>query len=233
MNVNRRGRITVDFIMTALLPCLMAYTLIGETVHEWLGLTMFLLWITHHILNVKWYKNLNKGRYTVVRVMDTVINGLLVLVMISMMISGIMLSKHVFSFLPLDGGADFARTLHLLGAYWGFVLMSLHLGFHWNMVMAGIEKLIPAEQSSPLCVLCVRAAAAIFSLYGILAFVRRQLASYLFLQNQFVFFDFSESIIAFLADYLSILVLFACAGYYGRRLLRLTSSLSLQRSGFC
>lgn len=220
----KRKKITVDLAMTALLPCLMAYTLIGETVHEWLGLIMFLLWMTHHVFNLEWYRGLNKGRYTLDRIVGVVINGLLVLVMISMMISGIMMSKHVFSFLTLDGGASFARSLHLLGSYWGFVIMSLHLGFHWNRVMVGMRGLVPASKPSQLRMLCIRIAAVILSLYGVLAFVRRQLASYLLLQNQFVFFDFSESIIAFLADYLLIMVLFTCAGYYGRRLLRLISA---------
>ena len=37
--------------MIILLPLLMAYSLIGETAHEWLGLFMFLLFILHHSMN--------------------------------------------------------------------------------------------------------------------------------------------------------------------------------------
>lgn len=55
--------------------------------------------------------------------------------MIGSMVSGIILSRHVLSFLPISGGRAFARKLHMLSAYWGFALMSLHLGLHWSMIM--------------------------------------------------------------------------------------------------
>ena len=62
------------------------------------------------------------------------------------MISGVIMSREVFSFLPLSGGTGFARTLHMLSSYWGFLLMGVHLGLHWGMMMglarraAGIRK---------------------------------------------------------------------------------------------
>lgn len=54
--------------------------------------------------------------------------------MLGQMVSGVLLSQHVFVFLSVSGYTSFARTLHLLGTYWGFALMSLHLGLHWNMM---------------------------------------------------------------------------------------------------
>ena len=54
-------------MMTAALLLLMAYELVGETAHEWIGTGMFLLFILHHFLNRKWIKNLTRGRYTLLR----------------------------------------------------------------------------------------------------------------------------------------------------------------------
>ena len=54
----------VDAAMTALLPCLMAYSLIGETFHEIVGVVMLVLFIAHHILNRAWCKGLFRGRYS-------------------------------------------------------------------------------------------------------------------------------------------------------------------------
>ena len=36
-------------------------------------------------------------------------------------------------------GYEVAGNLHILCAYWGFVLMAVHLGLHWNgiLLMAG------------------------------------------------------------------------------------------------
>ncbi|MCD7906435.1 MAG: hypothetical protein LUH04_01820 [Clostridium sp.] len=97
-NINRIKTI-IDVIMCALLPLLMAYSLLGETIHEWLGLGMFFAFILHHILNRQWLNHLFRGRYTPVRALYTAVNILLTLIMFALPISGIVMSKHVFLFL--------------------------------------------------------------------------------------------------------------------------------------
>ena len=47
----------VDFLMTAALLLLMAYSLVGEAAHEWIGMGMFLLFLVHLILNRKWVRS--------------------------------------------------------------------------------------------------------------------------------------------------------------------------------
>ena len=56
------------------------------------------------------------------------------------------------------------------------------------------------------------AVAIIVSVYGAYAFVTRDMASYLILKNQFVFFDFGQSRLRFIADYASMMCLFSCIG---------------------
>lgn len=57
------------------------------------------------------------------------------------------------------------------------------------------------------------------SAYGVYAFVSRGIAKYMFLQQQFFFFDFDKGYVLFAADYLSILVLFAAQSHYAARLI--------------
>ena len=64
-------------------------------------------------------------------IVDVIMTVLVLLCILSSMVSGIVLSRHVFAFLPIEGGRSWARVLHMIGAYWGFVFMSLHLGVHW------------------------------------------------------------------------------------------------------
>ncbi len=98
MKAKKIRKIIIDTAMLILLPLLMAYSLIGETAHEWLGLTMFLLFILHHIMNPAWLKTLFKGRYTPLRIYLTGVNVLLLIVMVLQPVSGIMMSKHIFHF---------------------------------------------------------------------------------------------------------------------------------------
>ncbi len=214
MTSKKTFQIIVDLLMTVMLPVLMAYSLVGEAAHELVGISMFILFIIHHILNYRWHQNLLKGRYSGIRIMGTVINILIFVIMICLMVSGIMISRHVFLFLHISDGISFARTIHLLAAYWGFALMSVHLGLHWGMLMGIAKKITGIRVDSRLRTSIQRIIAVLIALYGIYAFLQRKNGSYMLLKNQFVFFDFDESLSLFFLDQLAIMGLFVCVGHY-------------------
>ena len=212
-------KITVDILMTATLLLLMSYSLVygsnpavGEAVHEWLGVGMFVLFVLHHFLNRKWSHSVFKGKYTPYRVAQTTLVVLLLLAMCGSMVSGILLSRTVFSFLGIRGGQAVARTVHMLCAYWGFVFMSLHLGLHWNVMLHMAGRL--CKKKSAVRFWTVRIIGWLIAAYGVYAFGKRGILGYMLLRNHFVFFDFAEPLALFLMDYLAIMSLFVCAGYY-------------------
>lgn len=195
--------------MTALLPLLMAYSLVGEAAHEWLGMAMLALFIGHHVLNAGWLKNLPKGRYTAFRILQTALVLLIFLSMLGSMVSGIVMSRHVFGFLHLR--VRWAQSAHLFSAYWGFVLMSLHLGLHGAMLL-GLFRRNRKTAPSPLRTAALRCLAGFISGVGLCAFVREHLTDYLLLRTHFVMLDLPFA--QFLAEYLCIMGLFVCIGYY-------------------
>lgn len=65
---------------------------------------------------------------------------------------------------------------------------------------------------------CGSGAAA--ALYGVYAFVRNQIPSYLFLTTHFVFFDYERPAALFFADYLAMLALFVLLAHGLTRLLQ-------------
>ena len=64
-------KVCLDAGMTVMLLFLMAYEMIGQAVHEWLGIGIFVLFVAHHILNRKWCGSILKGRYTPFRIWQT------------------------------------------------------------------------------------------------------------------------------------------------------------------
>lgn len=213
-------KIVVDAVMSLALLLLMAYGLVGEAAHEWIGMGMFFLFVLHHILNRRWIGAVPKGRYTPSRICQTVLAGLIFLCMIGSMVSGIILSRYVFAFLPRHTGYELAEKCHILCAYWGFVLMSLHLGLHWNMVLSMAGKhLRPCRVRTWILRIC----GYLFAAWGVVAFVRRDVGIYLLLKSHFVFFDYSEPVAFFLLDYLAVMGLFVAIGYGMNVLLRKVS----------
>ena len=173
-------KMIVDAAMTVLLLLLMTYERIGGAVHEWLGISIFALFVLHHILNIKWTRSLFKGRYSAFRLLQTALTVLVFAAMLGSMISGIMLSRHVFAFLDIQSGMSFARSLHMLSAYWGFVLISAHLGFHWSVFIGLAKRTVKVKNNALKWI--ARAAALAISGYGIYAFIKREIGSYMLLK---------------------------------------------------
>lgn len=205
-------KILVDIAMTVILLFLMAYSLIGEKVHEWLGIGMFILFVLHHILNNKWSRSVFKGKYTPYRILQTVLVVLSLASMLGAMVSGIVISRHALSFLQITGGQSWARTLHMLSAYWGFAFISIHLGLHWGM-MIGMAKL-SLKKSYVTRAWVVRCIGFLIAGCGVYAFIKRDIGSYMLLKIQFAFFDFDESRILFMLDYIAVMSLFVFVGHY-------------------
>ena len=211
MAAKRRIKAALDALMTLGLLFQMGYQLYAETAHEWVGAGMFALFIAHHVLNAGWYKAAFRGRYTPYRVFQLTVNILLLAAMLLLMVSGIMLSNHVFGFLGIDFGASFAQLAHLAASHWSFVLMALHLGLHWGMVTSRLKLRHPRVWNS---------LGALVACYGLYAFIDRSLLDYMFLRVEFAFLDFSEPIALFYIDYLTMMGLFIFASHHISRLLR-------------
>ncbi len=213
-------KLTVDVLMTLALLMLMGYQFWGEEAHEWVGAGMFILFIFHHILNLNWHKNLFKGRYSPMRVLTLCIDLLMLIAMLAQMYSGIVMSRYVFDFLPIRGGMAVARRLHILGSYWGFLFMNLHLGLHWNMIIGAVRKIINIKQNSKVRTAVMSVIGLMIAGYGVFVFLKRDFFTYLFLKSEFVFMDYSEAKILFYLDYLALMGLCIFIAHYLSKLCR-------------
>lgn len=95
--------------------------------------------------------------------------------------------------------------------------MSLHIGLHWKTIIGVAGTLWNRKKTAKGRAIIFQVVVLSISLYGVYAFIHRKIGSYMFLQNQFVFFDFRESRIVFFTDYLAMMCLFAICGYYSSK----------------
>lgn len=205
MKPKARLKIVIDALMTLVLLFLMGYQFWGDVAHEWAGAGMFVLFILHHILNWSWYKTLFRGKYTPFRIFQLILDLAVFVAMICLMVSGIMLSNHVFAFLKIHGGISLARLLHMASSYWGFVVMALHLGIHWGIFTGLARKMFKIKESSRVRSAVLFLVSAAIAVYGATVFLKRNLLTYMLVQTQFVFLDFGESRLLFYLDYLAIM----------------------------
>ena len=137
--------------------------------------------------------------------------------MLALMYSGITMSRHVFAFLPIRGGMALARRLHILGSYWGYVLMSLHLGLHWGMILNMVVKK-PASQRKYQKAGFITG--LLIAVYGAYVFIKRDFLTYMLLRSEFVFLDYEEPKLLFFLDYLALMELCIFIVYCSAKLVR-------------
>lgn len=225
MKPKMKVKMLIDLLMSILLLCLMAYQIVGDYLHEWFGAGMLVLFIIHTILNLKWYKNLFKGKYSPLRIIGTVLNFAVLAAIICLGYSGIVMSKHLFAFLPIENGMAFARVIHIAASYWGFVLMSLHLGLHWSMIMGMMKKVFHFSKSLTRSIIS-KVAVLLISAYGVYAFISENIIDNLFLKTQFVFLDYEAFAFTVFSKYIAMMVLFVAIAYYFTKLLKLKSQIT-------
>lgn len=219
MNIKTLCKMVIDLVMIVLMLVAIACRLTGNTIHELLGISLFILFIIHNILNLGWYKTLLKGRYNTLRVLHTAIDLLLLAAILALIISGVMFSRTVFAFINLNGGL-FARKLHMLSAYWGFILLSLHLGMHWEMIMNTMQKMMNITVPNRKRTLTLQFMAVLIAVYGVYASFSREVGSKLISYYAYDFWNFDQSSVIFFVDYLSIMGLYVCVTYYAIRLIQ-------------
>lgn len=190
----------------------MGYFIAGNKIHEILGTITFILFIIHNVLNIKWYNGILKGPHSFQRTFHIIINLLLLIAMLGMIISGIMISANVFSFLNIQT-TMFARNLHMLPTSWGFILMAIHVGFHISGLMNKLKQKIKKSTFEYVYYLVLLLLVG----FGIYSFVSLELVKDMFLINQFKFFDYEQSTVMYYLKYAGVIILFELVIYFKNR----------------
>ena len=201
--------LTMMLLYVAALGCLLT----GTGAHEWVGLAFCSLCVPHLLINRRWFKSITKGRYTFRRHTNFLVNILLLLSAITLCVTGILGSRHIFGFLNFNGGMDI-RSLHTFAAYWGLVLLGVHMGLQWvKVILAGLKTIhcmrnLMAVSGVRLCL------AVLLSAYGVWASFDRAMGSKLFLGFSFDFWDSARPALLFYTHNLAILALYAVITHY-------------------
>lgn len=213
MNRKMSIKLAIDLFMTVLMLAAMAYHLTGNTVHELLGISLLALFIVHNILNRRWYQTVLKRKHNARRVLNTAVNLLLLVMVLMLMVSSVLISHTLFAFIPVDGGL-IARQMHILATYWGFILISIHIGMHWRMIIGAARKKLGITALNRYSRFALRVMAVLVAVYGAYAFFAREVGSRLILYYTYSYWNFDESAMFFFMDYLSIMGVYICVTYY-------------------
>ncbi|PSL41062.1 uncharacterized protein DUF4405 [Planomicrobium soli] len=211
-------RLGNDLMMTILMLFAIAYYITGNMVHEIIGIVVLVQFTIHNFLNRRWYKTLFKGKYNVRRILQIGINMLFLITMAAMMISAVLISSDLFPFIPIDN--DMAlRQLHIQAAYWGFIIMAVHIGLSWGMLINSVRRMTNIKGANPIRTIGLRTLAVLIVAYGVHASFEEEIGSKLFIYSPFGWFS-TQSTAKFLIDHLSIMGIYIAGTHYALKFIQ-------------
>ena len=152
-------KLALDAVMLVLLVLMYRKQVISIAFHEIGGLALIGLFVIHHLVNAKWIGTVTRKLFDrktpgLVRA-RYIVDVLLLLSFLAVGITGIFISKVVFS-LHVQGNF---KTLHYFAAALAIILMGVHLGLHADYIFGKILR--KGANKAAKVVLCVVLAAMI------------------------------------------------------------------------
>lgn len=128
------GRMIVVVFLPWLFLLVMSFHYIPKLMHEVIGLLWLVAVMVHIWHNRGWFKTLGKGRWSIFRGLNTLVDLSLLVLLFVAVLTGTGISNFLFKeIMPLDIQRNImVHQLHVSLPYAMLILMGLHLGMHFR-----------------------------------------------------------------------------------------------------
>ncbi|POO53825.1 DUF4405 domain-containing protein [Agrobacterium rosae] len=212
-----RVRILLDFLAIILIIACLAYWWLDNLTHELFGTALFALVIVHNVFNRRWYGGVTKRRMDAARLVNLITIACLAIGMTALLVTSFLISRDLFPFTALSG-AFAIREIHMFAGYWILLIIALHLGTRWGVVMNVFRSTFGLKQPSIVRAWSARILALAVSIWGVISFSEMAFGEKLMLTYSLDMWAFNESTIGFFLNYASIVGLFATTTHYSLEL---------------
>jgi hypothetical protein len=212
-------RLALDMVAAALLLFGFAYWWLGNTAHELAGFALFAIIAVHNVVHRRWYRRIDRLRRDGRGVVDVAATLLFAAIMLVLLATSLLISNLLAPVAPLTGGPS-AVQVHILVAYWALVLLAVHLGLRWPLVMQAGRTFSGTGRPSRLRTWLLRAAALLLVVQGLRSFAALDIGSRLTMRTTLDWWNFEEAVVGFFLHEIAVLGLFAVLAYYAMAALR-------------
>jgi hypothetical protein len=213
------SRLWLDGSTAGLLLLGFAYWWLGNVVHEVAGTAMFLLLIAHNVFNRRWWGGIPKTRREPRSIFNVGVTFALLGAMLALLVTSVLISNALSPYLPPWGGFT-VRQIHTLAAYWVLIIVAIHLGLRWPMLMGVARNLFGIRKSSALRTPALRVVALGIALHGVWSCTVLGLGGKLSMQMTLDWWNFEESVAGFFVHCAAIAGLVVVVTYYGLKLVQ-------------
>lgn len=141
-----KTNLTLDLVIFTAFLAMANPSLTGNTIHEWLGVSLAAAIVTHLLFHWNWIvevggkffrKLLHQSR------LNFVVNTLFFVAMTGSFFSGLLISKDVMSALGIHlsvGGGW--KSIHTLLSDASVILLGIHFALHWKWIVTSVGRYI-------------------------------------------------------------------------------------------
>lgn len=210
------SRLVFDAVAAGLLLFGFSYWWLGNVAHELAGTAMFLLLIAHNVFNRRWYGSISRTRRDPRGLFNIAVTLALATAMLALLVTSILISNALSGVMSAFGGFT-VRQIHTLAAYWVLVIVGVHLGLRWPMLMGMARNVLGISHPNPARTLVLRVVAAGIAALGVWSSFRLGLGGKLSMQMTLDWWNFEESVAGFFVHCVAIIGLCIALAYYGMK----------------
>lgn len=137
MKDNTLKKISVDILM--IIAIILEFLSLPILIHEAVGIILLFLILAHLKLNEKYFKAITKGKYTLKRTINLIVNIGLIISLFTTIISGIFLSQKSLKNIKI--GNTKMSHIHKSSSVVSLVFLVLHLLTNRKKFLNGMKKL--------------------------------------------------------------------------------------------
>ena len=209
-------RLVFDFLTASLLLLVYAYDWLGNVAHEVVGTVLFMLLVTHNVFNGRWYGTLTKPLRSVRATATRTTTAVLLISMLGLLATSVIISQTVLDFLPFTSTFT-VRQLHTLAAYLVLLIVGMHLGLQWPVIMGFARQRIGKRLNRSLRAWILRVGAFVIAARGLYSLVQHNVFSKLTMEMSIEFGAIDEPALVSVFDHFAIIGLCASLTYYASR----------------
>lgn len=212
MNTHLLTRLGIVLAAAVLMLLALPYYWKDNIFHEVAGTAMLVLLVAHNVFNRCWYAGLGRRPLDARSVINRAVVLCLATIMLTLLVTSVMVSNTLFSALALDSSFR-AKQLHALAAYWGLIIVAVHVGMRWTLLMGVARRGFGIKSASSVRTWVLRLAALAIAIQGIRSSFALNIGSKLFLQPLPDWWDFGESSAGFFLHCFAVAGLYAAVSY--------------------
>lgn len=136
----KKLKIIIDILLFVVTVALFNVGLIGNLMHEILGITLAILIVIHILLNFKWIKQVTKNfkKTNAKTKIMYIVDILIMIIYLGAIICGILIANETFNF-HMSSSLGLVLT-HLALGRLAIITMFIHLGLHLDRILKNVEN---------------------------------------------------------------------------------------------